>query len=339
MGSLSMETKHKLKRRQVYFRTAIIFISVTIMGIVASIYYYQSSFKYVVPELVIRDYERVGDDEAVVIDWRLKGHEDKVVSQTESEYGEIGGTTNVSFSLSFIGSRYVSNQAIHLKEEPDVETFSRNIPQFGEYWKINVYNLKQDPSESKEYDLFKIIRNYDENYVPYLPNYYSEGSTIRDKDYQVVFLRNKDNYKDRKIALFDLATGKIVSDSQKLPNELPNNLSSRTSLFDYYSSIFDGVPSLNVGGVFSNTGKEGFNSLQLSRVAPHAVELMTKYNAKLYIQTNVSEPEKLFNTWQLLLPEGQNIFDNLVLYGKYTKDGQDHEIRSVTDFETYYNGK
>jgi hypothetical protein len=42
---------------------------------------------------------------------------------------------------------------------------------------------------------------------------------------------------------------------------------------------------------------------------------------------------------QWLLPEGVDMYYNLVLYGDYSKDGQDHEIHSMEEFLEWYQEK
>lgn len=84
---------------------------------------------------------------------------------------------------------------------------TRNEPIGDEYWKIAVYDIKTKGFPSKEYDVFKMTRDYDSDYIPKGITsiiYISEGRELLD-----IHLKNaKDgSLVDKSI---DLDEGKIV---------------------------------------------------------------------------------------------------------------------------------
>lgn len=321
------------------YKKLLFIFAILVVSLGGGYYYYQSRFTFYVPELVIKDYELIGDDDAVVIDWRLKGKENELVSNVKSKNGEIGGATHVSFGIPLVIGTYATTQSIKLTERPDAITFNRNEPKFGEYWYITVYDLKASIPTSKQYNLFKLVREFDDSYAPVLSGYYSKGIEINGKFYQKIFLRSVTNSEDRKMVLLDIEEGRLVEESEELDFDKLLNIGIKTNLYDYFEDFLTIGVTNDRSLILSKAGISASNSWQLKKENGKALELWQSDHSRLYILENTDDAEALFETWQLLLPEGSDIFDNLILSSAFSKDGQEHKITSVADFQNFYNGK
>ena len=63
---------------------------------------------------------------------------------------------------------YFVNNYMKLKNNPEqgLYDFNRNVPEKGEYWRLAVYKLVGEKLERKEFDIFKMVRSFDDNLVP-----------------------------------------------------------------------------------------------------------------------------------------------------------------------------
>lgn len=321
------------------YKKLLFIFAILVVSLGGGYYYYQSRFTFYVPELVIKDYEMIGDDDAVVIDWRLKGKENELVSNVKSKNGEIGGITYHSFATTLVSEKYASLQNIKLTETPSVFTFNRNKPKFGEYWNVVVYDLSSDSLSSKTYDLFEAVRNYDDSYVPVLTESYMTSVELDGKYYQKFVLRSKSNSENRKIVLLDLSNGNLIEKTSDIHYNDEKKLSWITNLGKYYKKILTDTIRSDGAWILNDDGISASNSWQLKKENGKALELWQSDHSRLYILENTDDAEALFETWQLLLPEGTDIFDNLILSSAFSKDGQEHKITSVADFQNFYNGK
>lgn len=153
--------------------------------------------KYVKPYTIflfkrkIVDYKYIEDGKALVIKWDYDNPLDYwLASQSTYVY--------------WVGP--VASQNKIVQEYKRLPIY-RNEPTEGEYWKIAVYDIKTKGFPSKDYDVFKMTRDYDSNDIPVgiaSTIYISEGRELLD-----IHLKNaKDGSLFTKS--IDLNEGKIV---------------------------------------------------------------------------------------------------------------------------------
>ena len=156
--------------------------------------------KYVKPYTIfllkrkIVDYKYIEDGKALVIKWDYDNPLDYwLVSQSTYAY--------------WVGPVASQNKIVQEYKRLSMSSTQRNEPIEDEYWKITVYDIKTKGFPSKDYDVFKMTRDYDSDYIPTgiaSTIYISEGRELLD-----IHLKNaKDGSLFTKS--IDLDEGKIV---------------------------------------------------------------------------------------------------------------------------------
>ena len=112
-----------------------------------------------------------------------------------------------------------------------------NVAEGQEYWGITVYNTKGGKLTSKDYDIFKMVREYDSDAVPSrIQNtvYVSKGRELLD-----IYLKTSaNNYTDGFLKSIDLNSGKIVEAGDEQDKWTAESSSYFSQLFLYHQIIF-----------------------------------------------------------------------------------------------------
>ena len=142
----------------------------------------------------IVDYKYIEDGKALAIKWDY---------DNPLDYWLASQSTYV-YWVSPVASQ---NKIVQEYKRLAISSMYRNEPIEDEYWKIAVYDIKTKDFPSKDYDIFKMTRDYDSDYIPTgitSSIYISDGRELLD-----IHLKNaKDgSLVDKSI---DLDEGKIV---------------------------------------------------------------------------------------------------------------------------------
>ncbi|MDU5562264.1 MAG: hypothetical protein E6056_07175, partial [Streptococcus parasanguinis] len=125
------------------------------------------------PRPNIVDSQFIAGGKAVAIQWDNKEEVDEALeaysynSKVKVEWFINGGNSE----------RYIAQESYKLKSDPrlyfqyyirgnQVPYLTTNKAQKGEYWLIDVYDTKDKRLVKKTYDVFKIVRDMDKNYIP-----------------------------------------------------------------------------------------------------------------------------------------------------------------------------
>jgi hypothetical protein len=206
-----------------------------------------------------------------------------------------------------------------------------------------VYKIEADGKIQfyKDIDMKKKFKNYKEDWVPASFNwvtklsgkYYIGGKIYnnRDGNYQDIYVGLEDggilenitgltsDYDDIKLIERDI----IIDEVTNFVDKLDPVLSNKYSL--YYIRI-------------EGDNKKMPNSALLKKYPEIEKYLELNENEVSYIMfPNVNTDVEQIAQW--LLPEGVDMYYNLVLYGDYSKDGQNHEIHSMDEFLEWYQEK
>ena len=110
------------------------------------------------------------DNKAVAIEW---DNESELKDAEEAK--KYDSRVNVERMTRVNGERYIIQQSYKLKsatykywilEEDAVPYLKSNIPEQGEYWLLDVYDTKDGTIKQKTYDVFKMVREYNKDYIP-----------------------------------------------------------------------------------------------------------------------------------------------------------------------------
>ena len=277
--------------------------------------------KYVKPYTIfllkrkIVDYKYIEDGKALVIKWDYDNPLDYwLVSQSTYAY--------------WVGPVASQNKIV---QEYKRLAIYRNEPIEGEYWKIAVYDIKTKGFPSKDYDVFKMTRDYDSDYVPTGITsviYTSDGRELLD-----IHLKNaKDgSLVDKSI---DLDEGKIVELGKGRDYEQYAKATSFYNLLpdseDYYMFNWEfGV---------SKDGKLAKDAL-IRQKYPEAAKLLEDNNGSIVVLADKPSIENNMPIYQLLYKEGTNLFENVKIPAENSVDGQEHIVNSQEEFIKYYRNK
>lgn len=277
--------------------------------------------KYVKPYTIflfkrkIVDYKYIEDGKALVIKWDYDNPLDYwLASQSTYVY--------------WVGP--VASQNKIVQEYKRLPIY-RNEPTEGEYWKIAVYDIKTKGFPSKDYDVFKMTRDYDSNDIPVgiaSTIYISEGRELLD-----IHLKNaKDGSLFTKS--IDLNEGKIVELGKGRDYEQYATATSFYNLLpdskDYY--MFNWEFGVSKGGKLAKDAL-------IRQKYPEAAKLLEDNNGSIVVLADKPSIENNMPIYQLLYKEGTNLFENVKIPAENSVDGQEHIVNSQEEFITYYRNK
>ena len=212
-----------------------------------------------------------------------------------------------------------------------ISSMYRNEPIDDEYWKITVYDIKTKGFPSKDYDVFKMTRDYDSDYIPTGITsviYTSDGRELLD-----IHLKNaKDgSLVDKSI---DLDEGKIVELGKGRDYE---QYATATSFYNLLPDSEDYFMFNWEFGV-SKGGKLAKDAL-IRQKYPEAAKLLEDNNGSIVVLADKPSIENNMPIYQLLYKEGTNLFENVKIPAENSVDGQEHIVNSQEEFIKYYRNK
>lgn len=266
----------------------------------------------------IVDYKYIEDGKALVIKWDYDNPLDYwLASQSTYVY--------------WVGPVASQNKIVQEYKRLSMSSTQRNEPIEDEYWKIAVYDIKTKGFPSKDYDVFKMTRDYDSNDIPVgiaSTIYISEGRELLD-----IHLKNaKDGSLFTKS--IDLDEGKIVelgkgqdyikySDATSFDHLLPE--SKNYYMYHWKMGVARG-------------GKLDEEAL-IRQKYPEAAKLVEDNNGSIVVLTDKPSIENNMPIYQLLYKEGTNLFENVKIPAENSVDGQEHIVNSQEEFIKYYRNK
>ena len=123
------------------------------------------------PRPHIVDSQFIAGGKAVAIQWDNK----KEVNEATEANSYNPNVDVIRFIEGGNSERYIAQESFKLKSQIGIDSYdsSKKIPylstnkaQKGEYWLIDVYDTKDKRLVKKTYDVFKIVRDMDKNYIP-----------------------------------------------------------------------------------------------------------------------------------------------------------------------------
>ena len=123
------------------------------------------------PRPNIVDSQFIAGGKAVAIQWENK----KEVDEALEAYSYNPNVDVIRFIGGGNSERYIAQESYKLKSQIGIDSYdsSKKIPylstnkaQKGEYWLIDVYDTKDKRLVKKTFDVFKIVRDMNKNYIP-----------------------------------------------------------------------------------------------------------------------------------------------------------------------------
>ena len=299
-------------------------------------------YDYYTGKWEIDSYKFLEDDQGVVVHWKsLTPEEDKLFVKYAYAKGgnllEPHGASNKRYIVRayFYNSTYRWTQKLP-KEDPDV------------YFSLSIYRIRDQKLEGSQVDLYKLVEDYNPNYVPEKTGGIEE---INGKDYLPIKVYKLDsrNSKARQLWL-NLETKKIEWEDGKLqeyPEKIPSvklgvlkkHLEEATTSLTA-TTVYD-VLYQNQLSFYPNVLKGSL----LEESDPKAYQLLRKKDSQLYILLDAKlnydkvygNVQQFINLYQLFVPANTNLYEGITIPAELSKDGQAHQVNTKEEFEAYYD--
>ena len=334
----------------------VILLALTVIGLYFAYQAYRrhelTQFVMWSPRAKIARYEFMDDNKAVAIDWdnesELKEAEEAKKYDSRINVNNRKTATN--------GEHFIVRQSYKLKsatykywilEEDAVPYLKSNIPEQGEYWLLDVYDTKNGTIKQKTYDVFKMVREYNKDYIPIGV---AESSKLLQSENETDYLPikmavNSEPSAKTFIGIIDLTSGKILSETpsgksgKEFYDVFQNTIKNRDDFEDIINQN-DGLSSQNFTFDSSNFSfkkpVEKSQYLSLSSKYPKVFDILSKgLLSELYFLGKEDVHFKI-SLLKLVLPEGTNIFKDITIPATSSKDGQEHLVQSEEEFLQYY---
>ena len=266
----------------------------------------------------IVDYKYIEDGKALAIKWDY---------DNPLDYWLASQSTYV-YWVSPVASQ---NKIVQEYKRLAISSMYRNEPIEDEYWKIAVYDIKTKDFSSKDYDVFKMTRDYDSDYIPTGIDsviYISEGRELLD-----IYLKNAKNG-SLSTKSIDLDEGKIVELGEGKNYIQYAKATSFATLLPESENYF--MYNWEIG--ISKDGKLDKDAL-IRQKYPEAAKLLEDNNGSIVVLADKPSIENNMPIYQLLYKEGTNLFENVKIPAENSVDGQEHIVNSQEEFITYYRNK
>jgi hypothetical protein len=210
---------------------------------------------------------------------------------------------------------------------------------------LNVYETKEDFPFVKKIDIKKVIQAYNPDYLPYM----NSPSIGRMNGEECVSF----NIYSKKAKTWGYASVAISLEDERVIVEYKKDEYSRDlkAQAENEKPIQFNIVNSTVTNLSEKLQANYTNTTQLNYLDEVDIKnQLTKKSPKLSLYFKVTDDETMYvrmsdtnvsveTIIQALLPEGENMYENLILYGNFSKDGQNHEIHSMDEFLEWYQEK
>ena len=279
--------------------------------------YYVTPYYKITLKKKIQSYQFIENNNALVMKWSYENPLDYWITTKESD--ELKTSPR-------IGQTKIVQEYLKLKSVAN----THNVAKDQEYWGITVYNIEGGELTSKDYDVFKMVRDYNPDFVP---NRIENQIYINDdKELLDIYLKtDKNDFREGVTKSIDLNNGKIIEKGEK-------NNRNQTEQSEYTLSILSLRPNyLNskrkIG--FNKKGKLKEDAL-IRQKYPEAAKLLEDDEGMVALLTDKPSFESALPILQLLYKKDTNLFENVTIPDYNSVDGQEHVVNSQEEFVKYY---
>ena len=336
------------------------------------------------PRPNIVDSQFIAGGKAVAIQWDNKEEVDEALeaysynSKVKVEWFINGGNSE----------RYIAQESYKLKSDPrlyfqyyirgnQVPYLTTNKAQKGEYWLIDVYDTKDKRLVKKTYDVFKIVRDMDKNYIPLSVKVSSmlldtdDGETyipidilVDKKDKYIVEPGNiyvQTEYQSR-IGLMNVKDGKFAwktSSGKGYEQVQKENRESDKDLHPFEYNFEGGQLQLQHSRLLFTDRSDYTKDIPLKTLYPKVYSILSKgnnpttvkwgeestkgENAYLYflgpedLNFDISFLELLYKVPEQRSGGWYDVLQYHKIPAELSKDGQEHVIQDVLQFQKFLN--
>ena len=222
------------------------------------------------------------------------------------------------------------------KEDPDV------------YFALSIYRIRDQKLEGSQVDLYKLVEEYNSNYVPEKTGGIEE---INGKDYLQIKVYRLDsrNSKARQLWL-NLETKKIEWEDGKI-QEYPEKIPS-VDLGQLKKMIEDSTTGLETSTANDMSSQNQLTFFpgklkgsMLEKDDPKAYQLLSKKDSQIYFLTDskvdyyrvYGDVQQFIDLYQLFVPANTNLYEGITIPVELSTDEQVHQVNTKEEFERYYD--
>ena len=283
--------------------------------------YYGQFFQYT-GKAKIDDYEMIADGAGAIVHWTsTTPEEDKKMDEFGSHFRD---------KIDQKSSRYILRQNVKLKELP-FRLMER--PSDGAYWTLSVYHINDKKlKEEKEIDLYKVVENYNSNYLPAeLGGIY----TWQGQDYLKIRIRDLKNPQETKPLFLNLKSRKLEENEILAQDYVRKPFIKQATNWDQKASgIYTTTPGGEVRIDKSVLGQTQFDS------SSKAYKLLEKKGTTVFLLNSKNSAEGFSReaaVYSLLMPDTVNVYEAVTIPPEVSVDSQEHIVNSKEEFDRYYD--
>lgn len=271
----------------------------------------------------IDDYEMIADGAGIITHWKSTDpKEDRLMREYGSYY---------YFDPVRVGSKHILHMNVKFRENFYYRT---TPPEKDEYWTVSVYKVNGERlKEEKEIDLFKVVEQFDPDYIPT-----ELGSVYSWNGRELVSLQirsTKDN-SVRKMMYLNLDTRKLER------NETLENDHQRKPIPDFNVPIDRGKSSIEELKFFKNwfsIDPKDLSKTQFKK-SSKAYKLLKEKDTKVIVikpQNSADQYARSIAVFELFMKKGVNLYQDVTIPAEVSKDGQVHTTNTKEEFDRYYD--
>lgn len=271
----------------------------------------------------IDDYEMIADGAGIITHWKSTDpKEDRLMREYGSYY---------YFDPIRVGSKHILHMNVKFRENFYYRT---TPPEKDEYWTVSVYKVNGERlKEEKELDLFKVVEQFDPDYIPT-----ELGSVYSWNGRELVSLQirsTKDN-SVRKMMYLNLDTRKLER------NETLENDHQRKPIPDFNVPIDREKSSIEELKFFKNwfsIDPKDLSKTQFKK-SSKAYKLLNQKDTKVIVikpQNSADQYARSISVFELFMKKGMNLYHDVTIPAELSRDGQTHTTQTKEEFDHYYD--
>ena len=316
----------KITKKKVIYSLLVLLTSIGVIWFSYHTYekQYYRQFSQYSGKAKIDDYEMIADGSGVIAHWK------SVTPEEDQKKKEYGGSLNLRRIQ--VGAHHILRSNIKLKDSP---YYYEERPSKDEYWTLSLYKIEgKKLKEEKEIDLYKIVEDFDSNYIPTeLGAIYSSNG----RELAALQIRSLKDPTIRKMMFLDLETHKLEQNDR-----LTEQVYGKKPIVQFYVALDKAQSSLEYlhlsDGSFSIDPKD-LSKTQFKK-SSKAYQLLEQKDTKVMILNPKNSPDRYsraMSVFELFMKKSVNLYHDVTIPAELSKDGQVHTTQTKEEFDQYYD--
>lgn len=230
-----------------------------------------------------------------------------------------------------VGSKHILHMNMKLREDL---YFQEKRPSKDEYWTVSVYKVDGERlKEEKEIDLFKVVEQFDPDYIPTeLGSVYSWNG----RELAALQIRSTKDNSVRKMMYLNLDTRKLER------NETLENDHQRKPVPAFNARLDREKSSIEELKFFKNwfsIDPKDLSKTQFKK-SSKAYKLLNQKDTKVIVikpQNSADQYARSIAVFELFMKKGVNLYQDVTIPAEVSKDGQVHTTQTKEEFDRYYD--